>query len=484
MTSVPSNQTLQVGEQIGDYRLVRFIGAGGMGEVYEAQHGTSGTRRAIKFLRRDHACRPDLLARFEQEARIASTLDSRHIVKVNEFCVAQSAMPYMVMDLAEGQSLANVLTEQGPLTIARALDFAHQVCVGLRAAHDRRIVHRDLKPDNLYVCPQDDGTELLKILDFGIAKHLGARGSGPTTETGSNLGTAYYMSPEQAQGVRDAIDHRTDIYSLGVILYEMLSGRRPYEGESYNEILIRIVTQRPVPLEALCANVRRDLAQIVDRAMQREPAERFQSASEFAFALGALVASDVESMGFGLELKPPTRPRSSDMSTLETSSSTADRVEIPGEEPTRDEKSRLVQAPVFEPSPRRRAHVIMQFALAMAAIAIVTAFALWLRESSRGRRAPEAAGYPAPTALPANSGTVQAAHTTEPFTKVAVPSDESTASSERLTETRVSTAPVSARSRKTAPQTRIDASSAPNPPTIDDPLPPNPHALGVSPVME
>ena len=496
MTSVPSNQTLQVGERIADYRLVRFIGAGGMGEVYEAQHRTSGTRWAIKFLRRDHACRPDLLARFEQEARIANTLNSRHIVKVREFCVAQSARPYMVMDLAEGRSLANVLTEHGPLEIARALDLAHQACVGLCAAHDRRIVHRDLKPDNLYVCPQDDGTELLKILDFGIAKHLGAGGSGPTTETGSNLGTAYYMSPEQAQGARDAVDHRTDIYSLGVILYEMLSGRRPYEGESYNEILIRIVTQRPVPLETFCANVPRALAQIVDRAMQRDSAERFQSASEFAIALAPLVASKIESTCFGLALKPPTRPRSPDLSTLETCSSTANRAAIPREEPTRDEESRLVHAPVSKQSPHRRAHVKMQFVLAMAATAIVTVLVLWLHEASRDHRAPETEGYSAPTALPVHSGTAQVGRTTEPFAKVppVVPSDETTPSAETLAETmgtekqkglpRVSAAPLSTRSRRVAPQPQIDAHPARKTPTIDDPLPPNPHALGVSPVME
>ncbi|HEY5957877.1 MAG TPA: serine/threonine-protein kinase, partial [Polyangiaceae bacterium] len=195
MASQFSNQSFRVGDPIGDYVLVRFIGAGGMGEVYEARHKLLGTRQAIKFLRRDHVCRSDLLARFEQEARIASTLDSQHIVKVREFCLTKTATPYMVMDLANGGSLASVLAQVGQLEATRAIDLAHQVGVGLCVAHEKRIVHRDLKPDNLYVCPQDDGTELLKILDFGIAKHLGSTNSGPTTETGSNLGTAHYMSP-------------------------------------------------------------------------------------------------------------------------------------------------------------------------------------------------------------------------------------------------------------------------------------------------
>ena len=316
MTAESSDQASRVGQQVGDHRLVRFIGAGGMGEVYEAEHTTFGTRQAIKFLRRDLARRLDLVARFEREARIAANLQSQHIIKVRDFRLGNDGMPYMVMDLAEGRSLAHILAEQGRLTLGRAVDLAHQVCVGLCVAHAAQIVHRDLKPDNLYVGPGDDGTDLLKILDFGIAKQLGAGDLGPTTATGTNLGTAHYMSPEQAQGARRAIDHRTDIYSLGVVLYEMLAGRKPYEGESYNELLIRIVTQSPVPLDAFNPDLPPELVSLVHRAMAREPADRFRTALEFADALARLRREGIQSIGLGLALQPATPPRSSDSATL------------------------------------------------------------------------------------------------------------------------------------------------------------------------
>lgn len=496
MASVFSNQTLQVGERIDDYRLVRFIGAGGMGEVYEAEHLLLGTRQALKFLRRDHWSRSDLLARFEQEARIASTLDSRHIVKVRELRVAAGTTPYMVMDLAAGRSLASILAECGQLKVTRALDLVHQACVGLCVAHDRRIVHRDLKPENLYVCPLDDGAELLKILDFGIAKHFGATDLGPTTETGSNLGTAHYMSPEQAQGVRHAIDHRTDIYSLGVILYELLSGTRPYEGESYNEILIRIVTQRPVPLAALRPNLPVELMQLVDRAMQRAPSERFQSANEFAGALAPLLASDAEPARFGLTLMPATRPRSPDMGTLDVPGAPADRAEIRRAVPLQHEQAHLVEAQAAAPLRGLFANPRTQFLLALAAIATVTAFAFLLRETSRDKPEPTAGVHPELTALPTGSVATQTAHQTEQSARHApvVASSESPGSPDSPTGTarvekqkpflRANTVPSSASLQK-APHTKLSGSNvARKRPAIDEPLPPNPHAPGVSPVME
>jgi hypothetical protein len=496
MASVLSAQTSKVGERIGDYRLVRFIGAGGMGEVYEAQHTTLGTRQAIKFLRRDHACRPDLVARFEQEARIASTLDSRHIVKVRELCAAEGAAPYMVMDLAEGRSLASILAEHGQLEVARALDLVRQACVGLCVAHDKRIVHRDLKPDNLYVCPQNDGAELLKILDFGIAKHLGASDSGPTTETGGNLGTAHYMSPEQAQGARHAIDHRTDIYSLGVILYEMLSGRRPHQGESYNEILIRIVTQRPVPLDAFCPDLPGELVRIVDRAMQREPSERFRSASEFGAALARLPSRDVESPCLGPRLGPAAHPRGPDMGTLEVCGATADRAGILRAMESGHGRAGLTDVPASEQPPRSLAHVRRRFLLALASAATITASVLWLRDASRDGRAPHAGGQPVLAPPPAGAGAGEVTRPTDPsgpLAPVAV-SSESGVSSDAPTDatriesrkkfSRASPVPPSAWPQNAAPPKRTDANAPRKGPTIDEPLPPHPQAPGVSPVME
>lgn len=497
MASSFSNQNFRVGDQIGDYRLLRFIGSGGMGEVYEAEHSELGARGAIKFLRPDHSRRPDLLARFEQEARIASTLESRHIVRVRECHITGVTTPYMIMDLAEGQSLAGILSQQGRLEPARALDLVHQACVGLSVAHLRRIVHRDLKPDNLYVCPLGDGGELLKILDFGIAKHLGAIDSGPTTETGSNLGTAHYMSPEQAQGAKHAIDHRTDLYSLGVILYEMLSGSRPYQGESYNEILIRIVTQRPPPLNVLCPNLPRELLDVVERAMQREPSERFQSADEFAAAVTSLLSSSSESTLSGLAMRPATAPRSPDLITLDSGiapSIDADALqtlvspEHVGIAPRNSHNQQTVARP---------ATIGRSVLVAAAAMAIMAALFAWMRSSAQSRHTDPATRTPSTTLLPVRLETAHAA----PIPGQTAAPRASTASSESRAGNiaagsgfgmgmdpgtpRAKALSSPPRSPVATPTSRrAPAPSARKAPGIDDPLPMNPHAPGVSAVME
>ena len=521
MTSVRSAQASRVGEQVGSYRLVRFIGAGGMGEVYEAHHTTSGTRKAIKFLR--GVRRVDLVARFEQEARIADTLQSRHIIKVRELGRVEDETPYMVMDLAEGRSLAKILAEQGRFDVARAVDLVHQACLGLCVAHEAKIIHRDLKPENLYVCSEDDGPELLKILDFGIAKHLGATDQGLTTETGSNLGTAHYMSPEQAQGAKRSIDHRTDIYSLGVILYEMLAGKKPYDGESYNEILIRIVTQSPVPLDALRPDLPGGLVAVVRRAMAREPAERFRSASEFANALAALGTQRIESRGLGPALQPAASPRGSTMETLASESDA--RPAAPERAPAfagrrGDDTSAAAREKGAMPGQQRsgRLRLRIQFLLSIVAVAAATAAALALRSASRDTRAPATGhgvqptspllprgdnerGGPQPQAgtgerLPdkASAGATRPtrqATLLAPEVPTSLPaasaksSNGTSAAGQRAGQPKVIRPPRSLRPTKTTAAPRpADERSATRPPTIDEPLPPSPHAPGVSPMME
>ncbi|MBN1608740.1 MAG: protein kinase, partial [Polyangiaceae bacterium] len=489
----------------GSYRLVRFIGAGGMGEVYEAHHTTLGTRQAIKFLRGDMVRRVDLVARFEQEARIADTLHSRHIIKVRELGRLQDGTPYMVMDLAEGRSLAKILAEQGRFEVARAVDLVQQACVGLRVAHDAKIIHRDLKPENLYVCSEDDSTETLKILDFGIAKHLGAGDQGPTTETGSNLGTAHYMSPEQAQGAKRAIDHRTDIYSLGVILYEMLSGTKPHDGESYNEILIRIVTQSPVPLDALCPDLPAGLIAVVRRAMAREPAQRYQSAFEFANALATLGACHIECTDLGPALRPAARPRSSAMVTLASGSEDSSA--------TAPEDAALPARERLWPSSLAR-----QVFRSIVAVGAVAAAALALRGASTDTRTPSI-GYGAqPTSplllrqdskrgeTPPHAGTgerlpgqvsaggarpARQATLLTPEVPTSLPvafaksSSRTSTGGQHAGQPKVIRPSRSVRPKRTRATPRpADEGSPTRPPTIDEPLPRSPHAPGVSPVME
>lgn len=468
-------QTWQLGKRVGEYQLVRFIGAGGMGEVYEALHTTLGTRRAIKFLRGNQLGRSIHLARFEQEARIAGSLDSRHIVKVHEFCASESEPPYMVMDLAQGRSLADILSEQGPLEVERALGLTRQACLGLSIAHERRVVHRDLKPDNLYVCPQADGTELLKILDFGIAKHLGAETTAFTTETGSNLGTAHYMSPEQAQGTRAAIDYRTDIYSLGVILYELLSGRKPYDGDCYNEILIRIVTQRPTPLDVIRPNLPRDLIELVNRSMQREPSARFPSVDVLGAAIARLLGSADHSTYDTPELRPATRPRSQELSTLPGEPRLAERAEGGG------------LLPAWRRPPFSAQRPWLQLGLVMLATTVVaTSVLCWGRPTSRAR--PLAIRTESPRSLSvAAPGVSEVACRLESSVQTAASTapNELTASvyPHRLGRIDQPNDVSSTRSRHAVTRAARTTRAVRAGPAIDEPLPANPHALGISPVM-
>jgi serine/threonine-protein kinase len=281
-------QPSRVGEVLAEkYQITRFIGEGGMGTVYEAQHAIVGRRFAVKYLRAELAGEEETLERFRREARAAGALENENIVSVVDFGVAGDGIPYMVMEYLVGEDLASLLGREGPMPIARAVNLVIQVCRGLDAAHAAGIIHRDLKPENLFVGRRGDGTDLVKILDFGIAKLSEAGMLGPmtpVTRSGATMGTPFYMPPEQARGAK-TIDHRADIYSLGVILFEALSGERPHPGQSYNEILYHILTQPPVPLDSLRAGLHPDLVGTVHQAIAFDPQDRPPSAAQLARAL-------------------------------------------------------------------------------------------------------------------------------------------------------------------------------------------------------
>ncbi len=280
----------RVGEVLADkYRITRFLGEGGMGTVYEAQHALVGRRFALKFLHAELAREPETLERFRREARAAGALENENIVSVIDFGSAADGVPYLVMEFLVGEDLASLLRRDGPLSVVRAVNIIIQACRGLDAAHAAGIVHRDLKPENLFVCRRGDGTDLVKLLDFGIAKLSQAGVLGPVTpvtRSGATLGTPFYMPPEQARGAK-VIDQRADIYSLGVILFEALSGARPHPGESYNEILYHILTKPPVPIESKRPGLHADLVDVIHRAIAFEPADRPGSAAELARTLAA-----------------------------------------------------------------------------------------------------------------------------------------------------------------------------------------------------
>jgi serine/threonine-protein kinase len=275
----------RVGELVGaKYRIVRLLAQGGMGVVYEAQHTVVRRRFAVKFLRRDLAERRDILTRFHREAEAAGALESEHVVAAVDFGIAEDGAPYIVMEYLVGESLTSLVEREGRLPVERAADLVTQAARGIQVAHAAGIIHRDLKPQNLFLCRREDGTDLVKVLDFGVAKLQAAGEMNAATLTGAMVGTVAYMSPEQARGDKD-VDTRSDVYALGAILYELSSGRKPHPGESPNAILHHIATQPPVPLASAAPDLPAAFVALVSRALSADPQERPASAEALAEAL-------------------------------------------------------------------------------------------------------------------------------------------------------------------------------------------------------
>jgi len=268
------------------YRIVRLLGEGGMGAVYEGENVRIRHRVAIKVLHAAVADNRDVVDRFEREAEVAGQAGSEHIVEVHDLGALPNGQRYMVMEFLDGESLAGRVDARGPMSTADLIPAALQLLDGLAAAHDAGIVHRDLKPENVFLLRSRGGTrDFVKILDFGISKfNLAADNRVNVTRTGSVMGTPCYMSPEHARGARD-VDLRTDLYAVGVMLYECLSGQRPFDGENPNEVLFKVVLEDPPKLAELVPELDPRLVAIVERGMGRNRDHRFQTARDFQAAL-------------------------------------------------------------------------------------------------------------------------------------------------------------------------------------------------------
>src|SRR5271166_668378 len=283
--------TLPPGTKLDSYEVLGLLGAGGMGEVYRARDSALRREVAIKVLPSFVSRDPDRLRRFEQEAQAAAALSHPNILAVHRFGVSEG-VPYLVSELLEGSTLRQVL-QRGPLPVRKTIDYAVQIAHGLAAAHEQGIVHRDLKPENLFVTK--DGR--IKILDFGLAKLMQAQpdpdGNAPTmtrgTDPGMVVGTAGYMSPEQVRG--KAVDHRTDIFAFGAILYEMLTGKRAFQRSTSAETMTAILNDEPPAISQLVQSIPPGLQRVVHRCLEKNPEQRFHSASDLAFALEALSES-------------------------------------------------------------------------------------------------------------------------------------------------------------------------------------------------
>ncbi|MGB8223041.1 MAG: protein kinase [Polyangiales bacterium] len=269
----------------GLYRVTRLIGVGGMGRVYEATHTRLGKAYAVKVLPEGRADKPDATERFLREARSASKVENEHIVKIVNCDSDEAHRLFIVMELLEGENLAERI-DRGALPVDEAVEIAKQTAEALQAAHDAGIVHRDLKPENIFIT-QKNGTDFVKVLDFGISKiKTPDHGDPKLTATDQIVGTPLYISPELARGVA-TVDHRTDIYALGVILYEMITGTPPFTGQNHFQLLYQHGNEAPDPpsQRSKKARIPSHVESAVLRALEKNPADRFASMDDFCAAL-------------------------------------------------------------------------------------------------------------------------------------------------------------------------------------------------------
>ncbi|HWU90775.1 MAG TPA: serine/threonine-protein kinase, partial [Kofleriaceae bacterium] len=272
----------------GKYRVDRILGQGGMGVVVQAMHLQLYQPVAMKFLLPEVISHPQVVQRFLREAQAVVRLKSEHVARVIDVGSLEGGIPYIVLEYLDGTDLSHFSREQ--LTIGQIVDLMLQACEALAEAHSIGIVHRDIKPANFFITQHSDGSRLLKVLDFGIAKANQATLEGNLTATSTVMGTPAYMSPEQMKSSRD-VDNRSDIWSLGVVLYELLQGAPPFAGETFGSMAIKVATE---PLPPLSAQLPPGLADIVYRCLEKDPARRFQNIAELSYVLAPYAQSTVQ----------------------------------------------------------------------------------------------------------------------------------------------------------------------------------------------
>jgi serine/threonine-protein kinase len=279
----------------GRYRVNRLVAEGGMGAIYEAENTAIGKRVAVKVLHAHYARDQEIVARFRREAFAATAIGHEHIIDVLDLGLADDGSVYMVLELLEGRDLAAEIRAKGPLRIAHVVHIASQVCEALAAVHAKDIVHRDLKPENVFLVERGGDKSFVKVLDFGISKVKAALGTpeDAATRTGTALGTPYYMAPEQARGAKD-VDHRVDLYALGVMMFRALTGQHPFDDASFPMLVLKICTEPPPPVRRYRGDVPEALEALILKLLAKDREQRFADARAVHAALAEFRALDTE----------------------------------------------------------------------------------------------------------------------------------------------------------------------------------------------
>ena len=273
---------IDVGQTVGNYNITAKLGEGGMGTVFLAEHPVIGSKVALKAIHPEYARSPEVVSRFVNEARAVNQIGHDHIIDIHDFGTTPGGDFYFIMEYLNGEMLSDQRGRQVAFSPARALHIVAQIADALAASHERGVIHRDLKPDNIFLITRDGKPDFVKVLDFGLAKLTTVSGAVPayTTDAGIIMGTPYYMSPEQCEG-RTELDHRTDVYSLGVILFEMLTGQVPFAGEGYGEVMTKHISLPPPAARKFVPGLPIALEAILSRALAKDPGARFQTMAEF-----------------------------------------------------------------------------------------------------------------------------------------------------------------------------------------------------------
>ena len=295
----------------GKYRVDKILGIGGMGMVVAATHLELDQRVALKFMLPGSIESSESSARFLREARAAGRLNSDHVCRVMDVGRFDTGVPYIVMEYLQGENLAELLRRRGPLRVSEAVDFILQGIEGLAEAHAHGIIHRDLKPDNLFLHKRNDGGSLVKVLDFGISK---LSSGGNSTKTGDIMGSPAYMAPEQMESTR-SVDHRADVWSLGVVLYQLVVGKAPFTGDTLPLLCLHVVNDAPKPMSAIRGDLPEAFEAVVMKCLEKEPGERYADVGLLAKALAPFGPKNATTSASRIEIVL-TRSRRDSVSSL------------------------------------------------------------------------------------------------------------------------------------------------------------------------